>query len=173
MLTNTPYNLSTLTDPEQAMATMESGRHDLVLLDLKMPGRDGLSVLEELMRRFSGLIVIMLTGHGGCRRRCRRLSWAPPISSKTLSANHILCQVLDHYHRLWQQRNSQPLGEQQKFSYPDMVGDSPAISDIKSFIVRAAVSDAPVLVLGESGTGKEPAAQPFIITVCAKTGRFV
>lgn len=159
VLNNTPYSLTTLTDPEQALATVVAGRHDLVLLDLKMPGRDGLSVLGELISRFPELFVIMLTGHGGVQEAVQAVKLGAADFLEKPCPPTILCQILDHYHQVWQQRCSQPLAEQQVFSYPDMVGDSLAISTIKSLIVRAAVSDAPVLVLGESGTGKELAAR--------------
>lgn len=172
VLTNTPYNLSTLTDPEQAMATMESGRHDLVLLDLKMPGRDGLSVLEELMPRFPELFVLMLTGHGGVQEAVQAVKLGASDFLEKPCPPTILCQVLDHYHRLWQQRAGQSPGEHQIFTYPDMVGDSPAIREIKSLIVRAAISDAPVLVLGESGTGKELAARAIHHHSLRKNGPF-
>lgn len=172
VLNNTPYSLTTLTDPEQALTTVVAGRHDLVLLDLKMPGRDGLSVLDELMHRFPELFVIMLTGHGGVQEAVQAVKLGAADFLEKPCPPAILCQVLDHYHQVWQQRCSQPLGEQQAFSYPDMVGDSPAISAIKSLIVRAAVSDAPVLVLGESGTGKELAARAIHHHSLRKTGPF-
>lgn len=172
VLINTPYHLSTLTDPEQALATMEGGRFDLVLLDLKMPGRDGLSVLGDLIGRFPELIVIMLTGHGGVQEAVQAVKLGAADFLEKPCPPAILCQVLDHYHQVWRQRSSQPQGEQQAFSYPDMVGESPAISEIKSFIVRAAVSDAPVLVLGESGTGKELAARAIHHHSLRKNGPF-
>lgn len=178
VLNNTPYHLTTLTDPVQALGTMASGRFDLVLLDLKMPGRDGLAVLDELMSHFPELIVLMLTGHGGVQEAVQAVKLGAADFLEKPCPPAVLCQVLDRYHQIWQQRCSQSPGEQQAFTYPDMVGDSPAINAIKKMIVRAAVSEAPVLVLGESGTGKELAARaihhhslrkskPFCVIDCA------
>jgi DNA-binding NtrC family response regulator len=81
--------------------------------------------------------------------------------------------VLAHYFAVWEQRKLLENVNQQAFDFPDLVGESPAIEEMKNLIARVAVSDAPVLVLGESGTGKELAARAIHHHSLRKNGPFV
>ncbi|MGE4560735.1 MAG: sigma-54-dependent transcriptional regulator [Desulfobulbus sp.] len=178
ILRKAPFVLTTMTDPEQGLAAMAADRYELVLLDLKMPGRDGLSVLEALMQHDPDLIVIMLTGHGGVQEAVKAVKLGAADFLEKPCPPDVLCRMLAHYHQVWEQRNALAANDQQQFDYPDLVGDSPAVKEMKNLIVRAAVSEAPVLILGESGTGKELAARaihhhglrkngPFCVIDCA------
>ena len=173
IMLNTPYSLTTKNEPEQGLAAMVSSRYDLVLLDLKMPGRDGLSVLEELIQLYPDLIVIMLTGHGGVQEAVKAVKLgAADFLEKPCPPNE-LCRVLAHYHAVWEQRDIQAVSDPQQFDYPELVGQSPPIEELKNLITRVAVSEAPILILGESGTGKELAARAIHHHSLRKNGPFV
>jgi DNA-binding NtrC family response regulator len=159
ILTATPYAATTMTDPNQGLRAIETGRFDLVLLDLQMPGRDGLSVLEELLLADPEVMVVMLTGHGSVQQAVKAIKLGAADFLEKPCTPAALCQVLANYHAIARQRRSLATGEAQTFDYPDLVGDSPSIQQLKTLILRVAVSDAPVLLLGESGTGKELAAR--------------
>lgn len=172
IMLNTPYALTTKNDPEQGLAAMAVGRYNLILLDLQMPGRDGLSVLEELMQLYPDLIVIMLTGHGGVREAVKAVKLGAADFLEKPCPPNVLCNILAHYHAVWMQRRPLATSEQQPFDYPDFVGKSRAIEEMKTMIARVAVSEAPVLVLGESGTGKELAARAIHHHSLRKNGPF-
>nr|WP_320012502.1 sigma-54 dependent transcriptional regulator [uncultured Desulfobulbus sp.] len=173
ILINTPYAITTKTDPQQGIAAMAAKPFDLVLLDLKMPERDGLSVLKELIEHYPDLIVIMLTGHGGVQEAVQAVKLGAADFLEKPCPPNILCKVLAHYYAVWEQRKLTETTTQQAFDFPDLVGESPAIKEMKSLIPRVAVSDAPVLVLGESGTGKELAARAIHHHSLRKNGPFV
>jgi len=172
ILASTPYKPTTMTDPEQGLRALEQQHFDLVLLDLQMPGRDGLSVLEELTRSYPEVIVVMLTGHGSVQQAVKAIKLGAADFLEKPCAPAALCQVLANYHAVARQRRSQAAGEAHSFAYPDLVGDSPAIQQLKAMILRVAASEAPVLLLGESGTGKELAARAIHHHSPRNTGPF-
>jgi DNA-binding NtrC family response regulator len=159
ILAATPYAATTMTDPAQGLRAVGTERFDLVLLDLQMPGRDGLSVLEELLLVDPEVIVVMLTGHGSVQQAVKAIKLGAADFLEKPCSPAALCQVLANYHAIARQRRSLVAGDVQPFDYPGLVGDSPSIQQLKTLILRVAVSEAPVLLLGESGTGKELAAR--------------
>lgn len=159
ILIHTPYTASTMTNPVQALRAMETERFDLVLLDLQMPGRDGLSVLEEFLLADPEVLVVMLTGHGSVQQAVKAIKLGASDFLEKPCSPAALCQVLANYHAIVRQRRTQAAGATHTFSYPALVGESPPIQEIKAMILRVAASEAPVLLLGESGTGKELAAR--------------
>jgi DNA-binding NtrC family response regulator len=173
ILINTPYEIATKSDPLQGLTALATKPYDLVLLDLKMPGRDGMSVLEEIMQNYPDLIVLMLTGHGGVQDAVKAVKLGAADFLEKPCPPNILCKVLAHYFAVWEQRKLLENVNQQAFDFPDLVGESPAIEEMKNLIARVAVSDAPVLVLGESGTGKELAARAIHHHSLRKNGPFV
>lgn len=159
ILSSTPYRLVTTTDADQALLIMEKEKIDLVLLDYKMPQRNGLSVLEDMVNLYPDVTVIMLSGHGGVQESVRALKLGAADFLEKPCHPSILCEVLATYYSIYQQRYSLRNNEASAFNFPDLVGESPEIQRLKALIVRIAASEAPVLILGESGTGKELVAK--------------
>lgn len=151
-----PYQVITTTNPEQALLLMEEERIDLVLLDLKMPQRDGLSVLKDMVNLYPDVTIIMLTGSGGVQEAVMALKLGAADFLEKPCPPPVLCKVLANYYTVYQQRCSlQMINRSRSFDYPDFVGESPEMQRLKALIARIATSEAPVLILGESGTGKE------------------
>jgi two-component system nitrogen regulation response regulator NtrX len=151
---------------------------DLVILDVWLPGMDGLQALEDLRRLHPELPVIMISGHSTVETavKATRLG-AYDFIEKPLSLEKTLLAVknaLDR-HRLEQENLAlrRTLGERY-----EIVGESPAIQALRAQIHSAAPSHGRVLIRGESGTGKELIARaihrhslrtdkPFVEVNCA------
>lgn len=147
---------------EEAMTQLESAYFDVLVLDVRMPGMDGIAVLRKLEKERPTQQVVMLTGQA-------TLSTA--IEAMKLGAYDFLlkpCKI-DDLNRVIQnaaergrleRRNIALEGDLQRTVGPgEIVGESTQIKGIHEFIRRAALSDIPVLITGESGTGKELVAR--------------
>jgi DNA-binding NtrC family response regulator len=159
ILSSTPYRLVTTTDADNALLIMEKEKIDLVLLDYKMPRRNGLSVLEDMVSLYPDVTVIMLSGHGGVQESVKALKLGAADFLEKPCHPSLLCEVIATYYAIYQQRCSLKTVEASSFNFPDFVGESSEIQRLKTLIVRIAASEAPVLILGESGTGKELVAK--------------
>ncbi len=163
---------------EEALQVVEKQDVDLILLDIWMPGRDGLQILEELKNNDSSVPVIIMTGHGSIDTavRATRLG-ALDFIEKPLDLNKIIITLNNTLHlKALEEENALLRMKIQKDD--EIIGDSPAIKKLKEQIDMAAPSDAWVLILGENGTGKELVARrlhkkskrcksPFIEVNCA------
>ncbi len=177
------YVVAEAIDGDSALAKIADARPDAVLLDLKMPGRDGLSVLETLGGQLADLPVIVITAFGGS---------APAIEAMRRGAYDYLTKPfdLDEVTRaLTRALRQKALAEDARNADPDepdddgrdeptLVGRSPAMREVFKAIGRAAATVEPVLIAGESGTGKELVATalhrhsprcdgPFVRVNCA------
>src|SRR3984957_18464510 len=137
------------------------------LLDLKMPGRDGLEVLREHAERLEEVPVIVVTAYGGS---------AAAIEAMKLGAYDYVTQRS----RVTQVQalSVDPLAETDANPEEELVGRSPAMLAVFKAIGRVATAEEPVLIVGESGTGKELVANaihrnsertggPFVKVNCA------
>jgi two-component system nitrogen regulation response regulator NtrX len=152
----------------------------LVFLDVKMPGRDGIEILDEVRRARPDLPVIMISGHGTIETAVQATKkGAFDFLEKPLDRDRVLLlarNALDHA-RL--ERENRKLKEQQAAR---ILGESAAIRELLRAIDRVAPSHARVLVTGENGTGKELVARrvhdlsprsngPFVDVNCAAIPR--
>ncbi len=151
---------------------------DLVILDVWLPGLDGLQALEELRRVCPALPVVMMSGHSTVEAAVRATKLgAYDFIEKPLSLEKTVLTVRNALeHRRLAQENL-ALRERLQARY-DIVGESPAIQALRTQIQAAAPSHGRVLIRGESGTGKELVARaihaqslraerPFVEVNCA------
>jgi two-component system nitrogen regulation response regulator NtrX len=178
VLTDEGYRPVIAADAAEALHRVESDRPDLVLLDVAMPGRDGIGVLEELRRVWPDLPVVMMSGHGTIETavRATRLG-AYDFLEKPLSYDKLLLCVGHGLERAQLARENRQLRDELARS-SEMIGSCPAIEELKQQIAVAAPTEGWVLVRGENGTGKElvarqihlgskRAAAPFVEVNCA------
>jgi len=152
---------------------------DLVITDLRMPGMDGLALVERLASELPGLPVVVLTAHGSVDTavQAMRLGAADfllkPCTPETLE---LVIRRVERTSRL--ERENQYLRSEVIGSAPAVVAESPEMVETLRSARRIARSKGTVLVTGESGTGKERVAQlihqesprangPFIRVNCA------
>ena len=152
------YTVQTASTGEEALQQVEKGlRPDLVLLDLLMPGIDGLQTLEQLRQLVPGIKVVMLSCVSDTRKvvQAIRLGAQDYLTKPFQKAE--LTTIIDQCLG----KNQQNLPGEVEELYDDVffVAASPAMRKIRSQAALVANVDIPVLMLGESGTGKEVVAR--------------
>ena len=144
---------------QEGLATVERESPDVVFLDIKMPGMDGLDVLKRIKDIDETVEVVIISGHGTMEtgRQATKLG-AFSCLSKPIETDDILLNIRNasEQRRLKTEVNSyRELAEIRH----EMVGDSPALREVTEAIGRAAPTKSTVLILGESGVGKELVAR--------------
>ena len=182
------YRVIEAGDGDEALARIEQDQPDAVLLDLKMPGRDGLAVLAKLGPALADLPVIVITAYGGSaaaieamRRGAYDYLTKPfDLDEVQLTLKRALRQrALAFEVKSLRARTEVPneAADEPADAEPELVGQSVAMREVFKDIGLAAATDAAVLIVGESGTGKElvaaalhrhsdRAAGPFIRVNC-------
>ena len=134
-------------------------KYDLVLCDIKMPEMDGLEVLEKIFQKPSETQVIMISGHGNIENAVQAIkNGAYDFIQKPLDLNRLLITIrnaLDKSSLI----NETAVLKKKVSKTIEMIGESPAISQVKEMIEKVAPTDARVLITGENGTGKELVAR--------------
>jgi len=152
---------------EECVAKLRKQSVDCVLLDIWMPGIDGLETLSRLQQLDRGLPVIMMSGHATIDTAVKATrQGAFDFLEKPLSFDRILILVRNAVQKRQLEQENTSLKETQQQSRQELLGDSKVIRDVRSLIQRVAVSDAPVLLLGEHGAGKAVAAR--MLHACSK-----
>ncbi|MCD4719354.1 MAG: sigma-54 dependent transcriptional regulator [Desulfobacula sp.] len=162
----------------EALKIIEADSPDIVLLDIWMPGMDGIETLKEIKRIAPSLPVVMITGHGTIESAVDATkSGAYDFLEKPLSIDKIMVTINNalNFRKLEEENIYLRKKSIEKNS---ITGTSPAVQKLYGEIMNAAPSDASILITGENGTGKEMVArtihqfslrpeQPFIIINCA------
>jgi DNA-binding NtrC family response regulator len=156
----------------EAVKELEGQRVDLMLLDLRMPGLDGVDLVEVLRKRGVGVPILMITGFGSIETAVRSLhTGADDFLAKPVDPDVLAARVQELLDR-------RPGLDAAAERVPGMIGRSPAMMGVFDGIRRVAPTDATVLITGETGTGKELVARavhemsrradrPFIPVNCA------
>jgi DNA-binding NtrC family response regulator len=155
------FKLTTANSGEEALVLLGHHHFQLVLTDLQMPGMDGITLLEQVLRQFPGTKVIILTGYGTIEKAVASVRagafdfLTKPVSSDLLYQT--LIKVVNYMELQAENDQLRKLLAREKGT--TMLGESPAIQAVQESIRAVAASDYPVLICGESGTGKELAAR--------------
>jgi two-component system nitrogen regulation response regulator NtrX len=178
LLADEGFRAITAADANEGLRLFAEENPDVVLLDVRLPGRSGLEVLDEIRRRDPEIPVIVMSGQGTIETAVR---------ATKLGAFDYLEKPLDPERLLLTLRNSLETGRLRKKTRElshaahgklGIVGASDAMQKLRTEIERAARADARVLITGENGTGKEivaralhdrspRAAGPFVKINCA------
>ena len=174
------YGVTVQSTAEDALDCLRSGRFDLVLLDVRLPGMSGLVAVERVLRLDPHMPIIVMTAHGsgdGAIEAIRRGAYDYFAKPFRLEEMEIVIR------RALERRRLLAEIERLRLELADgargrMIGTSRAMSAVFRLIERVAPTDSTVLILGESGTGKELIAEnihrqsprrdrPFIKLNCA------
>jgi two-component system nitrogen regulation response regulator NtrX len=144
---------------QEGLQVAQAESPDLVFLDIKMPGMDGLEVLTRLRQQIDSLPVVIVSAHGSATTALEagRLG-AYRFIEKPLSKDYVLDAVREGLELASLRHENRTLRRALE-SRHQMVGDSAAIRRVLDQVRRAAPSTATVLILGESGVGKELVAR--------------
>ncbi len=178
ILADEGYEVVTAASGEGGLTAVEAEDPDLVLLDVWLPGRDGVGTLQAIKERQPELPVIMMSGHGTIETavRCARLG-AYDFFEKPLNLDKVLLGIENALRANRLVQENRYLRDEAGRSYT-MVGDSGALEALREQIRIVAATRASVLITGENGTGKELVARavhagsrrrdgPFIEVNCA------
>jgi DNA-binding NtrC family response regulator len=152
------YEIDSASDGEKGLAILGNQSFDLLLLDLKMPGMDGMTVLRQALEIAPDLKIIIQTGHGGVADAVKALKiGATDFLEKSCDPAILRTRVEQVYTQWSLSRANAALAKNClcSFNYPDLIGESSAMLKLKDMITRVAPTDSTILIQGESGTGKE------------------
>ncbi len=166
------YDVSMASNGKHALGFVENREPDVMLLDIKMPGMDGMEVLTKLKAKGLELPVIMVSGHGTIQTavEATRLG-AFDFLEKPLQRDRVLlaCRNALEKKQLSQENKRLLLEKEQPYQ---MIGEHPQFLAMKERLNKVAPTKATVLITGESGTGKELIAR-YTHKASKRTGRFI
>jgi two-component system nitrogen regulation response regulator GlnG len=163
------YEVVAVSSAEQAFTAVEEQRPDVVVLDVRLPGMDGLSAIERFRDECGSVPVIVITAYGDLQTAVDAVRrGAFDYIAKPFDVEKVKSALV----RAITSRPGETVAETPS-QVEGMVGRSPAMQEVYKQIALAAGSDAAVLVTGESGTGKELAARAIHRYSARATGPFV
>jgi two-component system nitrogen regulation response regulator NtrX len=144
---------------QEGIAAVQRERPDLVLLDIKMPGMDGLEVLRKLHALDETLPVVMISGHGTTAAAVEAIrSGAIDFLDKPLSSERVIVTLQNALRQSELRTENRELKLAMESKY-EIVGSSAALRKVLEAVQRAAPTNATCMLLGESGVGKELVAR--------------
>ncbi|HCT93503.1 MAG: hypothetical protein A2X19_01455 [Bacteroidetes bacterium GWE2_39_28] len=184
LLNTKEYSISEASNAEEAVIAFRKDPPHLVILDIEMPGKDGIQVLKELKQISPKTPVIIITAYGSGDRVIKAMKYgAYEYIEKPFDIPHFMKVIEEALNTVTLSIPEEPESDEKKKQTAAKIGDiivgeSTAIKDVFKLIGKVATSDASVLITGESGTGKELVARaihkysnradkPFIAINCA------
>ncbi len=177
ILSDEGYEADTAEDGLDAIRKVEKEKFDVIFCDIKMPGMDGIEVLDKLVEMGVDSAVVMISGHGDIDTAVECIKkGAFDFVQKPLDLNRILITVKNASERQTLATQNKVL--KKKVYGADMIGDSEPMRRIREMIDKVAPTDARVLITGPNGSGKElvarnlhqqsrRSAMPFVEVNCA------
>jgi len=175
------HEVATAASGEEAVAQVERAEPEIVLLDLRLPGMDGLATLKAIRGRNPSIEVILLTGHGSIDSAIESIrEGAFDYVTKPCPLDEIQLRVQRAIERRTLQRRANLL--ERALLPPDQaasfIGESPEFRRMLHLVELVGASDSTVLITGETGSGKERVARllhshsprkarPFVVVDCA------
>ena len=175
------YETLTANSGAEALERMNQAEVDLVVTDMKMPGMDGIQLLEQIKARFPDVPVIMMTAYGTVEKAVEAMQKGAfnyiqkPFDNDRLVV--FVSRAISSYRIVKENRELRSAIET-RYSFGNIIGKSKRMQELYELIQKVAYSTATVLIEGESGTGKELVARsihfnsprrdkPFVAVNCS------
>ena len=159
---NAGYTVDTAASGSEALKKIEAYPFDIMFVDIKMPGMDGIQLLEIIKTEYPDTAVIIITAYGSIESAINAMKAGAsdyllkPFKPKYLS---LVMEKIMQQRRMTSEYNYLK-GRLEKISrFDNIIGQSPPMMEIFEIIPKIAASDASVLLTGETGTGKELVAK--------------
>jgi DNA-binding NtrC family response regulator len=172
------YKVEVAEDGFKALELIKTTDYDVILCDIKMPGMDGIEVLEKIEELKPDTPVVMISGHGNIDTAVESIKkGAYDFIEKPLDLNRMLITIRNAMDKSTLISETKVLRKKVNKRF-EMVGTSPSIQRVMDMVDRVAPTDARVLITGSNGTGKELVARrlheksnrsegPFVEVNCA------
>jgi two-component system, NtrC family, nitrogen regulation response regulator NtrX len=170
------FDVDTADTGEECLEKANGASYDVIVLDIWLPGLDGLTTLQRLRERQINSQVVIISGHGNIESAVRAIKMgAYDFIEKPLSLEKTVLVVRNALRQRDLEAENKVLRAKVDSQQPNttMVGDSPAMNSLREQVSLAAPTNGRVLILGESGTGKELVARTIHHTSRRKSGPFV
>lgn len=178
ILSDEGYEVESAEDGASALALVAKGKYDVIFCDIKMPGMDGIEVLDKLVADGCDAAIVMISGHGDIDTAVESIKkGAFDFIQKPLDLNRILITIKNATEKVSLVNETRIL-KKKVFGGSDMIGESEPMKHIRAIIDKVAPTDARVLIEGPNGSGKElvarslhrqseRSAMPFVEVNCA------
>ncbi|MFQ5561522.1 MAG: UDP-3-O-acyl-N-acetylglucosamine deacetylase, partial [Nitrospinota bacterium] len=152
VLSDEGFKVSKAEDGEMALAILEKSRPDLVLLDIWIPGMDGLQTLKAIKKINPDVEVVMMSGHGTIETAVRATKMgAFDFVEKPISMENILSVVGSALNKSRNIPSRRSIAEQKRMK---IIGDADQVKEVRKLVKAASRTDKSVLVRGPTGSGK-------------------
>ncbi len=146
------YEVSSTEDPQSALETLEERSFDLVLTDLRMPGMDGIALIERVRQIDADILSIVITGFGSTDRSIEALNhgafWFLDKSYDRISSYGLLIEKALEFRRLKFSNRQLQRQLEVKYGLSNIIGDSSAMHAMLDIVRKAATTEARILVEG-------------------------
>jgi DNA-binding NtrC family response regulator len=158
LLSSENYRVELAFNATEGLKKLETSTYDLVLVDLMMPDKSGMEVLEEIRLRDRETPLFMITAYGSIEVAVEALKrGANDYFAKPWDNEKLLIEIerMISKHRLERENTELKRALKQRYSFPNIVGKSERMMKILDLVAQVAASRATILITGETGTGKE------------------
>ncbi|HWL14501.1 MAG TPA: sigma-54 dependent transcriptional regulator, partial [Opitutus sp.] len=175
------YDVSVAANSDEAFNLMDAQPFDVIVTDLRMPGKSGLRVIDKALALPNRPAVIMMTAYGNIETAVEAMKrGAVDFLTKPVNIERLEVLIQRALKTRTLEVEVKQLHERldEKFNFQGIIGNSPKLQDVIERVKLVAPSRATILIEGESGTGKELIAQaihqasprargPFVAVHCA------
>ncbi|MBJ6725129.1 sigma-54-dependent transcriptional regulator [Geomesophilobacter sediminis] len=176
VLSDNGYQVTAFTRSFEALETFTARQWDIIVTDIKMPGMDGLELLQKIKQKEPSIPVIMVTAYATVEMSIQALrKGAYDMLTKPFEPEELLYRVKNALKQTALMEENRELREELvgRFHVENIIGASSSLRELLERVEKVAVRDTSVLITGESGTGKELIAQAIHYNSPRKEKKFV
>src|SRR5215475_4704483 len=162
LLTSEGYTVELAQNGTEGLHKLETRSYDMVLLDLMMPDRSGMDVLQEVRQKDRETPIFMITAYGSVEAAVKALKLgANDYFSKPWDNEKLIIEIdrMIDRRRLEYENTHLKRALKQRYSFPNIIGKSERMLRTLDLVTQVATSRSTILITGETGTGKELVAK--------------